>query len=449
VTVDAVLGPAAASWSLRRTELPSGVPAAVFANPASPTASILVAFRDGVAYEQDDEWGCSHFVEHALLRGSHRYPTLQGLSRAVEGVGGRISAFSTREMTAFWVKMPSSYVARGADVLADVLTAPLLDTEHIEAERAIIRQERQRELANPSLVTSLFIEGVALLPARMARHPIGTPAVIERIDGARLRTHLAEVYHRGNVVIAAAGAVDESVEGILEAVVEGLSLGERRVAPTEVLVSSYGGATTFWIPSQHTRQTFVGASWTVPITCRRERYAFRVLNTLLGAGYTSMLNVRLRERDNVSYLVTTMANVYGELGVFKVNFAVAPDDVERALAGVEEVVAAVATGSVDDELIREAADRHAGAVVFSMEDSLNPARFAVPALLAEETVVSYAEHAAELADVTPDDVGSLAERCFREDGRRVVLLTGVTSGRDVAPDAVEVLRAADGSPIWY
>ncbi|MBI5242126.1 MAG: insulinase family protein, partial [Elusimicrobia bacterium] len=118
------------------------VPVAIIKNPAAPSASVAFCFKDGVAYEPEDLWGAAHFLEHAVFRGTERHPALYDVSRSVERFGGRVSAYSTRDMTAFWVKTPPGHEDASLELLVELLARPALKAESIESERSIIRHEQ-------------------------------------------------------------------------------------------------------------------------------------------------------------------------------------------------------------------------------------------------------------------------------------------------------------------
>ena len=419
------------------------VPYGIFEMKGAPTTSILFCFRDGVAYEGEEQWGLSHFVEHIVFRGSQNYRSLFELSKAIESVGGRISAYSTRDLTAFWTKLPLGQEKRGLSVLTELLTKPLLAPEHVKAEQAIIHQERQRELANPALNASLLLESILLLPSPLARHPVGLSETIAAITPATIAHYVEEHYTRANMSVVVAGNPTEGIEKELRFQLGKFDEGSKRSFADFSLTSSVE-ASVVHLPTPHKKQVFVSIGWVFPVI-GEDMWTLKVVNTLLGAGYTSLFNLRLREEENLTYLCTTKANIYGDQGIFKINFALDEKNLQRALFAISETLSEVKEGQCDSELIEAAKLRHCGAVMFAMEDSLAAAKYAGHGLLRRGEHFQLEKYFASIEKVTPEQVSQFAKTSLACDKRKMVFLTGSSIVDELFPTAQALTRNEDST----
>ena len=128
--------------------------------PHTQSASIVLYVGAGSRYETPEEAGISHFVEHMCFKGAPRYPTSQEVSEAIEGVGGVLNASTDRELTSYWCKVPVTHFHKALDVLADIVSAPLMDPEEIEKERHVILEELAMSYDVPSYRADLLIDEV-------------------------------------------------------------------------------------------------------------------------------------------------------------------------------------------------------------------------------------------------------------------------------------------------
>jgi|GEM_PF-1121550 len=420
------------------------VPTAIVRNPQAPTASLLFAFRDGVAFEPLDSWGIAHFMEHILFRGTQKYPTLYDISRRAESVGGIVSAYSTRDMTAFWVKTPPGQDRLAVDLLVELLTRPTFLEEHLSSERVIIQQERQRELSTPSLVSSLILEGLLLVPDPTARHPVGRDEVIGRIDRSALNEYLRSVYHRNNMVVAMAGNLSDRAHDALQESLEAFPIGSPREKLRACLTCEAANHEVAVLPSHQKTQVHLSLGWKFPIAHPDERLAWLVANTLLGAGYTSLLNWMLRERENITYLCTTKLNMYGDLGVFKINLALKDQNLARAIDLIDNLISEVGAGTIPDGLFDEAVIRQASSVIGRLEDSLDTARLLGQSLIGTPTPFSFEGHLERLRSVECSEVSRLIRTHLARAKRKIVVQTGSEEVAKVFPDAVVLKRNEDG-----
>src|SRR3954454_14722229 len=84
--------------------------------------------------------GVSHFLEHLLFKGTEERSARQ-IAESIDRVGGDMNAFTTKEYTAYYTRLPASEVVLGLEVLGDVLTAPALRDVDVDSERQVILEE--------------------------------------------------------------------------------------------------------------------------------------------------------------------------------------------------------------------------------------------------------------------------------------------------------------------
>jgi len=88
----------------------------------------------GSVDEPDSLAGASHFLEHLLFKGTDQRSASE-IAELVDAVGGDMNAFTTKEHTAFYVRLLAESVDLGLDILSEIIWAPALRAEELEAER--------------------------------------------------------------------------------------------------------------------------------------------------------------------------------------------------------------------------------------------------------------------------------------------------------------------------
>jgi len=415
--------------------LTAGVPLVQHPTPGFPTATLLFCMRAGVRYESRQHWGASHFLEHILMRGTERYPTLYDLTRRIEGIGGRISAWSTRDLTSYWVKLPPGQEATGLEILTQVLFRPRLDPEFIQAERAIIRHERLRERHSPSGFVSQAIESLLLQPSPVSRHPVGEDTELARMSPDFLRSFLRKSYHRANLVVAAAGNLSADLPQTLDRALAEAPDGVPATPADFELDCPLQGQSVVLHPSAQPEQVFLGLGWSFPVASRRELVTWRVANTLLGSGYTSLLNQALREQESLTYVCSTALNTYAGTGIFKMHLALAERDLERVLDRIQAILGDLAGLRVPPDIFQDAAVRHAAGLVFRCEDSLEVARLLGQTMSRDGEPFGFSTYLRQVESVTLEEVADQVRRHLTVEKRQMILHTGSERIRKVFPEA--------------
>jgi len=91
----------------------------VYLHADSPVAHLGVTVLAGSRYEQTDEEGLAHFLEHCIFKGTAKRKSFHILSR-LDSVGGEINAYTTKEEICVYASFVKNHLNRSAELLADI-----------------------------------------------------------------------------------------------------------------------------------------------------------------------------------------------------------------------------------------------------------------------------------------------------------------------------------------
>ena len=123
------------------TTLASGTRLVTVGMPGINSVTVLTMVGVGSRFEKKEEAGISHFLEHLPFKGTKNYPTPMAVAEAIDNIGGKHNAFTSKEYTGYWVKVDSNHLPLALDVVSDLLLTPKLDEGDIERERGVIIEE--------------------------------------------------------------------------------------------------------------------------------------------------------------------------------------------------------------------------------------------------------------------------------------------------------------------
>ena len=90
--------------------------------------------------EQPAQAGYSHFIEHMFFKGT-RSRSATEISREIDGLGGEMNAFTTRETTTFYVKVLDQQLQQALELLADLFHHSRFDSKEVEKEKQVVLEE--------------------------------------------------------------------------------------------------------------------------------------------------------------------------------------------------------------------------------------------------------------------------------------------------------------------
>jgi predicted Zn-dependent peptidase len=319
--------------------------------PERLSSSVVVMFGGGSRLEDDRIAGVSHFIEHLFFKGTQRRPSSKEIADAIEGVGGFINASTDKELTAYWTRVPSEYTALGLDVLFDIVSNSKLDPADIERERAVILEELKMYQDQPQdHVQNLFEE--LMWPGHpLGRDIAGTQESVSRLTREDILEYADAFYRLPNVVIGAAGALDEAE--VLEFVRPRLTLPRDLNGVVPALQPDPLDRAQVQVRRQRTEQAHICLGVRAYSYLHPDRYVIDLLNTVLGEGMSSRLFLNIRERLGIAYDVHSFMQKHRDTGYVAIYLGVDP---KKALEAVHAVMAELAV-LCDREVVPEELER--------------------------------------------------------------------------------------------
>jgi predicted Zn-dependent peptidase len=300
--------------------------------PERLSSSVVVMFGGGSRLEDDRLAGVSHFIEHLFFKGTQKRPSSKEIADAIEGVGGFINASTDKELTAYWTRVPSEYTTLGLDVLFDIVSNSKLDPADIERERAVILEELKMYQDQPQdHVQNLFEE--LMWPGHpLGRDIAGTQESVSRLTRDDILEYADAQYRLPNVVIGAAGALDESE--VLEFVGPRLTLPRDLNGTLPALPPNALDGPQVLVRRQRTEQAHICLGLRAYSYLHPDRYVIDLLNTVLGEGMSSRLFLNIRERLGIAYDVHSFMQKHRDTGYVAVYLGVDPKKAPEAVNAV-------------------------------------------------------------------------------------------------------------------
>jgi predicted Zn-dependent peptidase len=392
---------------IRETRLPNGIRVVTEHMPEARSITLGAWVAVGGRDEPAALAGASHFLEHLLFKGTPRRSARE-IAEAVDAVGGEMNAFTSREHTAYYARLPAERVAVGVDILGDVLTEPAFRRPEVDAERQVIVEEILMNLDVPEdHVHSLLAE--AMFPDHsLGREVLGTQATVEAIDRDQIADFFTHWYQPRNLTLVAAGRLDH------EALVDsfGHSLGHLEGGERPVRGRPVVEPQALAVQRDDTEQAHVALGWRGIDHHDDDRFALAIANQVLGGGMSSRLFQEVREQRGLCYSVYSWAVTYDDSGSAGIYAGTNPARLSELLTVVgAEVDRFVADGVTEAELA-VAKGYLEGALVLGLEDSGSRMGRLGRSLVARDEIITVDDQLARLQAVTRDDVARVTQRVF-------------------------------------
>ena len=145
------------------------------------TVSVGMWNKVGARNEQEKVNGVAHLLEHMAFKGTANRTALD-IAKEVEMVGGAVNAYTSREVTAYYMKVLKENIGLSIDIISDILQNSTFDAKELDRERGVILQEIGMYLDTPDDVVFDKWQEVAYPDQPMGRSILGKSEIIKSIS---------------------------------------------------------------------------------------------------------------------------------------------------------------------------------------------------------------------------------------------------------------------------
>lgn len=351
--------------------LPNGPVVLLRPDGVSPVAEVQIWARVGSADERPGEEGLAHFHEHMLFKGTARRGVGE-VAGEIEGVGGRINAYTSYDMTVYHATVPAAETATAVDVLGDAIRSSLFDPAEIAREVEVVLEEIRRAEDSPGQVLgqAVFTEAYRVHPYRA---PIlGTPESVSHFDRARVRGFFERWYTPDDLLVVVAGDFDpaQALDAVRAAFAGAVPGAPSRARQPEPPRSAPRAAVL--------RRPFERASFELaygaPGFLHPDTPRLDLLASILGEGDSSRLVRRVKEEEELADRVDATSYTPLDPGLFSASVDVDAPRLERAVEAVAREVERLRLEPVSRDELERARASFLAALAFERESVSGLAR---------------------------------------------------------------------------
>ncbi len=292
-----------------------------------------LTFLAGSRYEEKEEVGLAHFLEHCLFKGTVKRKPFHILSR-LDSVGGELNAFTSKEELCIHASFTNEHTERSVELLADISMNSIFPQKEIDKEKEIILDEINSYLDSPS--DKIFDDFDALM---FENHPLGnnilgTKESVNSFGSKELNEYVERLLTAENGVISYVGAVPlVKFQKLLEKYFSDFRKGNKQKLHNEF--TSYKPFKRITKEANYQAHAIIGSI--APSYSNEERKGMNLLiNILGGPALNSRLTLSVREKYGYSYNIEANYTPYSDTGYWSVYLGTDQKYLNKSLNLVEK-----------------------------------------------------------------------------------------------------------------
>jgi len=340
--------------TVRITSLDNGLRIITDDLPGIATATLGLWVEVGTRNESPEVNGISHFLEHMAFKGTTTRSAKQ-LAEEIENVGGHLNAYTSRENTAYHVRILESDVSLGLEIIADIVQNSTFEEHELTRERDVILQEIGQAFDTPDDIIFDYFQETAFPNHPLGRPILGRPEIIHKIRPQDLKNYIKQEYSAPRMVFAATGAVNH--DKIVELCQKHFT--HLSTQPTKDFAkASYQGGQFYSkrdLEQVHILLGFESCPYGHP-----DYYPLSVFSSLLGGGMSSRLFQEVREKRGLVYSIYSFNTAFRDAGLFGIYAGTGENQIQELLPTIKEVLEDFPKTLEDKEINRSKAQLKAG-----------------------------------------------------------------------------------------
>lgn len=405
-------GTSIAEGSVQQGVLNNGLRVVTDAVPHVHSITLGIQIDAGSRDDPEKSSGLAHFIEHAIFKGTKRRTYLD-IARNIEKNGGYLDAYTTKEHTCVYLRCLPEHLEPSFDLLADLVCDPTFPSEEIEKEKEVVIEEISSVNDTPE---ELIFDEFDL--RSFPNHPIGRPILgteksVAGFSDSDLKHFMQQHYVPHNMLLTATGKVQHNdIMTLGERFLGSLAKSAEHTYVRQPLLSEHYTPFNVKLKKQiYQAQIVLGTA--IP-RYDPHYYSLMVLNSMLGNGMSSLLNLELREKRGLAYTVYSSLTFCDDVTALNIYAGTDGNKAKSTLELIEKLLKSDALLHPDLDEVEAAKTKLLGYHIMGMEKMTRRMSQTASDISYFGRYIEPNEKTAAIAAVTLDDIAEAARELLHQ-----------------------------------
>ena len=372
------------------------------------SVSVGVLVKTGSSNETEKENGISHYIEHALFKGTTNRSAFE-ISDYIDRIGAQINAFTSKEMTCYYTKSISEHLNECLEVLSDIFFNATFDPEEMQKEKGVIIEEINMSEDTPEEVCLDLLASAYHGEEGLGRTILGSKENILSFNRDDVDAYMDKYYTADNVVISLAGNID--VEDAINTVQKLFSDKFTRIKSQPQIKTTTKNYKNVY-RTKKIEQTHIALCMPAIKMDSEKADALNIANVIFGGGMSSRLFQKIREQLGLAYSVYSYLSLYKDCGVVEIYAGVNTNKRDDAIKAIlNEIQKIIDEGVTEQEFLR-GKEQIKSAFIMGRESTSSQMLINGRYMLFRNEELDFAEKMRKIDAVTLEDVNKVIKEIF-------------------------------------
>jgi len=333
------------NWTLKK--LPNGLRYMLVHRPEMTSVTTMVLVKTGSEYENKEQNGLSHFLEHMCFKGTKKRPSSMAIAKEFEILGASNNAFTGHEYTGYYAKGVAESACTFLEMCGDIFLNSTFPESEIAKEKGVVIEEINMYEDRPQSKVSQVLAELMYGDQPAGRDIAGTKKTVSSFTRKDIVNYHKNKYTPENTLVVVAGNFD--TKKIEKQVKETFGVMKNKKAPVKSRTKVLQKSSAVRIHHKASEQTHIILSFHAYNRFDPKRKTANLMAHILGGGMASRLFDLLREKLGVCYYVHAGSGSSTDRGSFSIRAGLANDKLVQTLAEIVKEIKRIKTELVSEE----------------------------------------------------------------------------------------------------
>lgn len=348
---------------IKRHTLSNGLRVIIEDIPSVRSVAMGIWVGTGSRYENPDNNGISHFIEHMLFKGT-KTRSAHDIAELFDSIGGNVNAFTSKEYTCYYAKVLDEHVELGLDILSDMFFNSVFDPEELNREKKVVIEEIKMYEDTPDDQIHDLIAQASFKQNALGYSILGSDKVLESLTRDHILDYIQNRYTIENTVITIAGNVSNSIIEMMEQYFGGFQ--------NHGIKEPYAAAgfeALEIVKSKQTEQAHISLALPGRSVSDANLYSLILLNNILGGSMSSRLFQEIREKRGLAYSVFSYHSSFQDTGLFTIYAGTAPHQIDEVTDLILHILHEIKNNGITEKEILKGKEQLKGSLMLSLEST--------------------------------------------------------------------------------
>lgn len=399
------------NFDVKRHTLKNGLKV-ITINKNTQIGSINIGIKVGAINEKYEEKGISHFIEHAVFKGTDKRSD-EVLNDELESLGGEYNAYTDYDATVYTISCLMEELEKGIELLGDMIINPVFDKEEIEKERGVILSEIKMSKDDIEDLSFKNTNELAFDKSPLKYDVTGFEENVSRFTREEIVNYYNTHYIPENAIITIVSSL--SHEQAIEVIEQNFGAWKSGKCTKPNIVKEKNKNIEGVSYKKDIEQSTIVYLYTFDDIKKEDELPLRILNHRLGESSNSLLFREVRENRGLAYDIYTHLEITNNIKTLYIYTAVAEENIEEAIKAINLTLENVVLGKIqigekDLNIMKKV---HKTAVISTLEDTAELCNYMLHQELEDEDIFEFVKDMDRLNVLNIDTINEVAKKVLK------------------------------------